>query len=905
MVRVLGVIGGSGSGPGVPFFVGDAVTVQFTLEQGDGSPWGLGEMTFSSAMVSGPTFNYQRVIAEQNDVATRAVKNVDGSYSYTFSTGLPSTYLPPLNDSPAIGSVDGERAGQPLGAGTYTVGLGFAWSYTVDGTSYVDAGEDTFDFVFGVTSGLAPRQVVTRDNCNQCHVDLQAHGGLRREVDMCVLCHTAGAEDLNDPSIAGGTPGVSIDSRVLFHKIHNGRHLPSVLGVGVNANGTLRYDLPPKPYQVVAGDGTVVDYSGVGFPAFPSRAMPMPQDFGHAALSPAEQAVEDQVRSGITSCHVCHGDPDGSGPLEAPLNGDLIHAQPLRVSCGSCHDDVDYSQDYLVNLQTMQAQPTNGDCTLCHPADGSLLATRTGHQHPLDDPLVNSGLNFVIASVVESGVHNGDGTVDAGEGVQVTFNLQDDVGLALPATSADTIRAILSGPTSNAHVLLDVVVPPQALTGAQPFTLELPELVQLEFVGDSTAAGGEVFATTRFPHLDLTGAKTSVRVRTATGPATSTLAQRGDPGENFIELVNATGFDRDDYLVIDDGGAREEYLRVQHVEGNRVWFSSIFTPGYARSLRCGHSIGARVDEVTLAAKTAGSDYMLDPAGGTLTEMIEFGAGNAVLVDYSTPFLMPATYSGPPNDSPDLASESGEWVGQPLVDGTYTLNLTAHKAIQVNVFNELTPYEVVSPAAAADFLVGSAGTPEPYDLLSSVDNCKACHQDVWYHENRYRGFETCVACHGASGAEDRPTYVAAGAPATTGTSVSFRELLHGMHMGALIEDPQAFQLIGEGPAAYPNNFAVKTFESIHFPAMPGGPANCAACHGEANTAWLEPADRTHPAPITQLQPVKIWRASCVGCHNSQTSIAHMDVNTAVGGTESCSICHSPGEINAVDVMHRTK
>ena len=40
------------------------------------------------ALVSGPTFNYQRVMAEKNDLVTTAVAQANGSYTYTFPTAL-------------------------------------------------------------------------------------------------------------------------------------------------------------------------------------------------------------------------------------------------------------------------------------------------------------------------------------------------------------------------------------------------------------------------------------------------------------------------------------------------------------------------------------------------------------------------------------------------------------------------------------------------------------------------------------------------------------------------------------------------------------------------------------------------------------------------------------------------
>src|SRR5262249_54761072 len=146
-------------------------------------------------LVSGPTSNYQRVIAEQSDLLSAAKDNGDGTFTYKFATPIPSTFLAPYNDSAAFGAADGELAGQPLVAGTYSVGLYCCWDYTVSGKPFQDVGEATRDFLFGGATTLEPREVVKSDNCNQCHSAIQAHGGMRRTTQLCVLCHTSGAED--------------------------------------------------------------------------------------------------------------------------------------------------------------------------------------------------------------------------------------------------------------------------------------------------------------------------------------------------------------------------------------------------------------------------------------------------------------------------------------------------------------------------------------------------------------------------------------------------------------------------------------------------------------------------------------------------------------------------------------
>src|SRR5438132_1709302 len=39
-------------------------------------------------------------------------------------------------------------------------------------------------------SAVQPRRpVVAINNCNQCHVALSVHGGLRNQTEYCVMCH--------------------------------------------------------------------------------------------------------------------------------------------------------------------------------------------------------------------------------------------------------------------------------------------------------------------------------------------------------------------------------------------------------------------------------------------------------------------------------------------------------------------------------------------------------------------------------------------------------------------------------------------------------------------------------------------------------------------------------------------
>ena len=77
-----------------------------------------------------------------------------------------------------------------------------------------------FEFVPRGAKVKVQRAVVETGSCNSCHDPFKAHGGTRREVGTCALCHTP---QLTDPE-----SGESLDFKVFVHKIHRGKLLPSV-----------------------------------------------------------------------------------------------------------------------------------------------------------------------------------------------------------------------------------------------------------------------------------------------------------------------------------------------------------------------------------------------------------------------------------------------------------------------------------------------------------------------------------------------------------------------------------------------------------------------------------------------------------------------------------------------------
>ena len=884
-VEILSVTGGSDLGGG--FLPGDTVAVTFKVTKDDGTSWRLDEFDLGRTLVSGPSFNYQRVIPEQRDVATAAVYNGDDTYTYTYPVPVPAVYEAPFNDTASFGPADGELTGQPLLAGTYTVGLYFRWTYWVDGVRHRAAHNTLADILLGGSATIEHRELVTQANCNACHTDLQAHGGSRHEVGLCILCHTSGAEDDND---GGATPEVLVDFRVMIHKIHNGAHLPSVLGVQTNTDGSRDYAATPRPYDVSGHD-----YSDVHFPVWPNGLIAMPRDFGYSALGGTEKGLEDTMRTGVADCAACHGDPDGAGPLPAPAQGSVAFTQPSRRACGSCHDDIDWTLPYTANGLTMPPQLDDSGCLECHDPLGGPFDPATAHIHPLKRSTFNPGTNVELVSVAEAGTHNSDMTIDPGEKVAITFNLTDDAGSPLSLVDISSVNVIISGPTTNGNLLLSTSLRTAALSGAQPYTAMVPDSVVLEYLGDSTATGGETFTTAMTPHWDVSGATTSVLVRTATGGGDTTLAMAAVAPANYLDVASSTSFARNDYVVVADGvGGEEEYLQVALVDGNRLYFASA-------AVRNPHAIGVTVREVTLTSKARTTDYTLVAATGAITEVTEFGTDNAVLVSYTTDFVMPTTYPLALNDTPTMDETSGKWAGKTIVDGTYVVTIYTTRTLTLAVQGETNSYRSTAAGSKQEFLVGDADTLEPYGLIADGQSCYACHKDILFHGGGRRGFDTCIACHGTAGSEDRSIITAANAPPTPGVTINFRTMLHKIHMGEELANASSYTVVGFGSSSYPNNFTPHTYGEVVFPAFPAGVQDCAKCHGASNDAWTLPGDRNHPTE--QGRPVLAWGFTCGACHDSTAATAHLEVMTSVGGSESCATCHGEGREWDVRVVHK--
>jgi OmcA/MtrC family decaheme c-type cytochrome len=239
-------------------------------------------------------------------------------YRYTFTTRAPAGFN---------------------AATTHTIGIYGSRDLTEFdlGTNYASA---TFDFVPNGSAVTVTRDVIRDQSCNRCHDQISAHGGSRRGIEICVLCHT--------PQTTDPDSGHTMDLPVMVHKIHMGEELPSVVA--------------GKPYQIIGFQGSVHDYSTVVHPADPRR------------------------------CEVCHAQDTGAAQATAYLT------KPTRVACGSCHDDVDFATGAN---HAAGPQVSDNQCATCHIPQGELdfdASIKGAHLVPADSQSLK-GLVFQIQKV--------------------------------------------------------------------------------------------------------------------------------------------------------------------------------------------------------------------------------------------------------------------------------------------------------------------------------------------------------------------------------------------------------------------------------------------------------------------------------------------------------------------------
>lgn len=290
---------------------------------------------------------------------------------------------------------------------------------------------------------------------------------------------------------------------------------------------------------------------------------------------------------------------------------------------------------------------------------------------------------------------------------------------------------------------------------------------------------------------------------------------------------------------------------------------------------------------------------------TVTFAVTDNAGNPIApldMDY-----LAATFAGPtsdytsrvtevifraPSEEPPRVEDMGDGAFSYTFDfvvpedasGTYALGLEGFVMEEIEGVEEPVRVPGFNPVTYVNL---EGGDPIPRRQVVDRESCNACHDDLALHGTIRQNTEYCVLCHNPNGTDEgqRPE------EALPPTSINFRVLIHRIHRGAGANQP--LQVYGFGNRLF-------DYGAVRFP---GELAACQTCHLEG----------TYDVLLSDLQPTVITQAGevvsetlparsvCTSCHDSAAAGGHAELQTTVGGIETCEVCHGPGrEFDVVEV-----
>ena len=325
----------------------------------------------------------------------------DGTYTYTFATDIKDT-------TKTLGSLAFDASL------THTVGAQIQRTVTsATGTSFQQAVNPYLNFRPDGEAVTVSREIVSISACNGCHGKLGLHGGGRRDIALCILCHNPGPTDPDT--------GQAIDMKSLIHKIHMGEKLPS------NAAG--------GDFTIIGFQGAVHSYKTVAFPFMSGDST--------ITTTPIE----------CIKCHVAGTDLAGNS---FGKDADKWKDSPTREKCTTCHDVTTFDGSVTKVVKdgaadvTVTAVPHTGGtqaddtlCAGCHPNTGGndYNITAAGAADPkvpvpsahtiLEKSSIYTGINFEIISVTNA---------TAGNAPTVTFKVTNDAGMEISPASPSSFN---------------------------------------------------------------------------------------------------------------------------------------------------------------------------------------------------------------------------------------------------------------------------------------------------------------------------------------------------------------------------------------------------------------------------------------------------------------------------------
>jgi len=202
------------------------------------------------------------------------------------------------------------------------------------------------------------RTVVALANCNNCHYDLEMHGGLRNNTEYCVLCHNPSNTDFTvrpSATVAAdkALPAQAINLPLMIHKVHTGANLEA------------EYN---QDYVIVGYGGSHNSF-GAAYASMPGS---IPNTGVRFPVMGPTGATADTAK-----CYMCHVNgsesvlPIGKNLVTDPQG--LLNPAPATTSaCTACHLDTTTFAHAVSNTD-----PKFGEsCDVCHGTGAEFEATK-------------------------------------------------------------------------------------------------------------------------------------------------------------------------------------------------------------------------------------------------------------------------------------------------------------------------------------------------------------------------------------------------------------------------------------------------------------------------------------------------------------------------------------------------
>ncbi len=364
-----------------------------------------------------------------------------GTYTYTFKTNLDNA-AQTLNGIVLTGNLDK----------THTVAFQIVRNSTTStGKPFQQAANPHFNFRPDGGTVTVTREVVAMSNCNECHFKYGAHGGGRRDVALCVLCHYPGPLDPGPP--ATGNP---LDLKDLIHKIHYGVNLPGNVAGGAYSIGTSGFADVTFPFM--SGDGkiagTPIECTKCHRQGFDTAGQPFGKDVAKFMQSPTKN-----------KCTTCHNTTTFDGSTTIVVT---------RLNADNTVDNVTVaavSHAALLGGHTIDVTGANADntvlCSACHALAGVTAPYTIGsvdsiHTVAERSPAIFPGINFQIISVTNA---------VPGKAPTVRIKITTDNGAVIaPSTANASFNLKLGYPASDYNNIGNT---PSQNTQGQPFTKSL------------------------------------------------------------------------------------------------------------------------------------------------------------------------------------------------------------------------------------------------------------------------------------------------------------------------------------------------------------------------------------------------------------------------------------------------